>query len=245
MVETWLELGEQGPSAYAERGCSESLSESSATFPHFTYDSPGPLRWKDFPPPCATEPVPVRGRKTHWGQWSSERCLPRRWNTRPGFSEATIQWLPVWEALVLCLIARLTPPDKAAHSFDRWPDSLCNLSQLLACLGFSHAGSGVFFRGGEPSVLGQRLSHHTQASPPGAAPPVTAHRRDQVTFTITSWCVTSWRYSVPSVRQTQWITQLTLSRHWFFTNVYSMVTSLTQMFQMCMTTSLCSVKAHS
>lgn len=26
----------------------------------------------------------------------------------PGFSEGTIQWLPVWEALVLCLIARLT-----------------------------------------------------------------------------------------------------------------------------------------
>lgn len=56
---------------------------------------------------CATEPVPVQGHMTHWGQWSSERCLPHHWNTRPGFSEGTIQWLPVWEALVLCLIARL------------------------------------------------------------------------------------------------------------------------------------------
>lgn len=50
-----------------------------------------------------------------------------------------------------CLVSDCTSysPDKATHSFDRWPDSLCNLSQLLACLGFSHAGSGVLFWGGD------------------------------------------------------------------------------------------------
>lgn len=98
---------------------------------------------------CATEPVPVQGHMAHRGQCSSERCLHHRCNTRPGFSERTIQRLAVWEALVLFLMACLAGQIKQHSSFDRWPDSLRNLSQLLARLGFSHAKSRSFSYGGK------------------------------------------------------------------------------------------------
>lgn len=88
-----------------------------------------------------------------------------------------------------CLVSDRTSrlPDKAAHSFDRWPDSLCNLSQLLACLGFSHAGSGVFLSGREASVLGHLVTNQRPLW--GLLQPVAANHRNQITFSITLFSI--------------------------------------------------------
>ena len=144
-----------------------------------------------------------------------------------------------------CLVSDRTShwPDKAAHSFDRWPDSLRNLSQLLACLGFSHAGSGMCVLSGRgASVLGQRLSSRRPPSPLGAATPVTVKlpspslnflKRLGIQCAV---CGTNKINHFTAVRAS-------LPRFLFSTKFYNIVTSLTQMFEMCMTTSLCCMKA--
>lgn len=188
---------------------------------------------------CATEPVPLREHMTHWGQWLSERCLPRRWNTRPGFSEETFNGSLSGKPCLVSNRASLLP-DKAAHSFDRWPDSLCNLSQLLAHLSFSHGGSGGFLLG-DGSCCTRPASVKLQTGVWG----LRHHRSQPPNYLLYQCSFQSVLFQPPgltvsrSASQTKWITSAQLNRD----KVLYHRASHTQMFQMRLTTSLCRMNA--
>lgn len=95
-------------------GVQKASSESPATSPslQMLYVSSGLPWWKDFLP-CVCHRATARTYDTP-GQRLSERRLPCSWNTRPGLSEETIQRPSVWEAFVLCLIARRSGQIKPA-----------------------------------------------------------------------------------------------------------------------------------
>lgn len=82
------------------------------------------------------------GHTIHQGQWSSEWCLPPRWNTRPGLSQWTIHWLCVEEILVSRVWLHVRWPEKATHGFNKRPNYLHNLSDVQTCSECSYLWSG-------------------------------------------------------------------------------------------------------
>lgn len=127
-------------------------------FPSLQIRLPQSIEMKRVSSLCATEPVPARGHTTHQGQWSSERCLPCRWNTRPGFSEGSIQWLPVWEALVLCLIVLLARKIKQPILLIGDLILYVTFLNFWLVLGFLMQEVECFFLRRRAYVLGQRQS---------------------------------------------------------------------------------------
>lgn len=98
--------------------------------------------------PCAKGPVPAQDIRHSWDSDRLNRIYLSAVTQGPAF-----QYEPFSDSQSgkpQCLVYG---PDKAAFSFDRWPDFLRNLPQLLAHLWLSHAGSG------EWCPLRERTSH--------------------------------------------------------------------------------------
>lgn len=131
-------------------GVRKNTSESSATFPHFRYNSSGQMRWKEFPP--RVPPHPHRDGATARTYNTPRTVIVWALSTsslkhKAGLFRGNHSMAPCLGSPCLVSARTSRSPDKAAHSLDRWPDSLCNLSQLLACFRFSHTGSEVFLSG--------------------------------------------------------------------------------------------------
>lgn len=203
------------------------------------------VRWdeKSFLPLCHRSSASARtydtvGTVIVWAL-STSSLKHKAWLFRGNHSMAPCLGSPC----VLCLIARLTRQIKQPILLIGDLILYVTFLNFWLVLGFLMQEVGrFFFPGRGASVLGQHLYRHRTASPLGGCylsrsqPPGPSYLLHHFIFWNILTC------GVLSVGQTKWITSAQLN--WANTDLfYSIVTSLTQLFQICMTTSLCCVKA--
>ena len=116
MVQTWFQFGEhEGPSAYAEAWVfGKARLRAECHFlsppPSVRLSSPGvPPHMKRLflPPVCHRSSASARTYDTLGDSDRLSVVYLHAETQGPAFQGEAIHWLPVWEALVLCLIARL------------------------------------------------------------------------------------------------------------------------------------------